>query len=195
MIPRDNAHDLPPLAVDTNIGTERIHDINRLGLGQLPRARGKGIRFGREGADRTQIDNVALQIGIEGPAKIACNLRIFTAPRLPHLCISSHFGGKPHTAGAGDTSRHAGFNQRTQIQIIDRPFWLTIATEINTVCHRLILQVALSTLIAYRTVKRVIDQEEFHHPFPRLAHHGAIGADHRRFIFRTRAQILDLHRT
>ena len=43
--------------------------------------------------------------------------------------------------------------------------------SVDAVGHRLVLQVALAALVADRAVERMVDQQELHHPFARLAHH------------------------
>ena len=46
---------------DENVGSDGIHHVDRVRFASLPRTRHKRVRFGRQGADRAQIDDVAAQ--------------------------------------------------------------------------------------------------------------------------------------
>src|SRR5207253_9900688 len=74
--------------------------------------------------------------------------------------------------------------QDPYIFVLDRALVLLEPAGIDAVGHGLILQVALPALIADRTVERMIDQEELHHPFARLAHHRRLGEDLGRLALR-----------
>src|SRR5215472_10758207 len=52
---------------------------------------------------------------------------------------------------------------------------LAVAARINTIGHRLVLQIAFTALIADRAVERMVDQQEFHHAFARLLYHRRLG--------------------
>jgi hypothetical protein len=40
------------------------------------------------------------------------------------------------------------------------------STAVSTVTHRLVLEIALSTLVTNRAIKRVVGEEEFHNALP-----------------------------
>jgi hypothetical protein len=40
------------------------------------------------------------------------------------------------------------------------------STAVSTVTHRLVLEIALSTLVTDRAIKRVVGEEEFHNALP-----------------------------
>ncbi len=63
-----------------------------------------------------------------------------------------------------NATRHDGFDQGAHILVFDSPLVLVKTGCIDAERHRLILQVALATLIANRTIKRMVDQEKLHHP-------------------------------
>jgi hypothetical protein len=86
------------------------------------------------------------------------------------------------------------FDQRAEVQILDRALGLAVAAEIHAIGHRLVLQVALAALVADRAIERVVDEQELHHPLARLLDHGRVGLDHRRLAFRAGAQVAHLHR-
>ncbi len=63
------------------------------------------------------------------------------------------------------------------IFVLNRALVLLVTAGIDAVSLRLVLQIAFATLIADRTVKRVIDQQELHHAFARLFHHRRFGVE------------------
>jgi hypothetical protein len=59
----------------------------------------------------------------------------------------------------------------------DRALVLVIAAVPAAIGERLVLQVALAALVADRAIERVVDEQELHHPFPRLLDLRAGGGD------------------
>jgi hypothetical protein len=92
--------------------------------------------------------------------------------------------GTPATSVAKRTQR-VHWMQRAQIFVLDGALVLAEAALIDAVSHGLILQVAFPALVADRTIERVIDEQEFHHAFARLAHHRRPGLDFGRFALRS----------
>src|SRR6201999_3974410 len=74
-------------------------------------------------------------------------------------------------ARALDAAVHRGFDQRTEILVLDRALVLRVAAGIGAVAQGLVLQVALAALVADRAIQRMVDQQELHHAFARLFHH------------------------
>ena len=71
---------------------------------------------------------------------------------------------------------------------------LLVPAPVETVGHRLVLQIALAALIADRAIERVIDQQEFHHPFLRLERLWRFGENHHPVGRRHRARSYRLWR-
>ncbi len=69
------------------------------------------------------------------------------------------------------------FTNGTQIFVGHRPLVLGVAGVVHAVTHRLVLQVALTALIADRAVQWVVDEQKFHHAAAGVAHHLAVGMD------------------
>jgi len=67
-----------------------------------------------------------------------------------------------------NASGHDGFNQRSHILVFDRSFVLPESSTIRAENHRLVLQIALTTLITNRAIKRMINQQELQDTFPCL---------------------------
>ena len=193
VVARDDPHHFAALGIDADVAAQSVHHVDGLGLGQLPRPRGKGVGLGGQRADRAEVDDVALQVRVKRLVQVAGDLGIFAAPGLAHLGDPGDFRGEAHAAGAGNAARHRGGDQRAEVQILARPFRFAVTAEIDAVGHRLILQIALAALIADRAVERVVDQQELHHAFTGVAHHRGVGLDHRRLAVRAGAQVAHLH--
>ena len=80
-----------------------------------------------------------------------------------------------------------GLDQRAEILVRHRALVLGEARPVETVGHRLVLQIALAALVADRAIQRVVDQQELHHPLARLPHRRRVGADHHVVADRHRA--------
>src|SRR4029079_9230520 len=101
-----------------------------------------------------------------------------------HFRRAADFGGETDAARALDAAVHRGLDQRAQIFVLDRTLVLGKARGIDTVAHRLVLQVALAALVTDRAIQRVVDQQKFHHAFTRLLHHRRTRRDFRRLALR-----------
>ena len=55
---RQHAQHLWPARIDPDVAADRVHDVDRLGLFQFPRAGNEGIRLRGQRAHRAQIDDV-----------------------------------------------------------------------------------------------------------------------------------------
>ncbi len=190
---RQDAHHLAPARVDADRRSERIHHVDRLGLGQLPGPRREGIRLGGERADRAEIDHVALQLRGHRLLEIGGDLHVLAAADGAELGHAGDFGGKADAARALDAARHDGLDQRADIFVLDRALVLLIAAGVDAIGHRLVLQIAFAALIANRTIERMVDQQEFHHAFARLLHHRRLGADDFGRAVAVGRQVLDAH--
>src|SRR5581483_10156771 len=182
---RQDAHDLAAARIDPDRRAERVHHVDRFGLAELPRACRERVRLGGERADRTEIDDAALQLRGHRLFQISRDLHVLAAPGGAELGHAGDLGGEAHTAGALDAAVHRGLDQRAEILVLDRALVLAKAAGIDAIGHRLVLQVAFAALIADRAIERMIDQQEFHDAFARLAHHGRAGLDLGRLAVRS----------
>src|SRR3546814_11059437 len=57
--PGKRTQHLTPSAIETNIGSHRIHDVDSEGFSQFPGTRFKSIRLAGKRADRAEIDHIA----------------------------------------------------------------------------------------------------------------------------------------
>ena len=194
MVARQKAHDFAAFGINADVRAKRVHHVDRFGLGQFPRTGGESVGFGHQRANRAQIDDIALHVRIKRFAQIGCDLRIFATTCLAHLVNARDFRREAHAARARNTAGHVGLDKWTEIQIVRGTLWLAEAGEVDAICHRLILQIALTALVANRAIERMVNQEELHDTFAGLFNHRGIGLHDRRLALRTRAQIADLHR-
>ena len=174
---RQDAHDFAAAAVDADSRADRVHHVDRLGLVQFPRPRGKGVGLGGQRADGTEIDHVALQFGGHRLLEIGRDLRVLAAADRPEFRHAGDFGHELNAPRAMNAAIHDGLDQQSDVLVLDRALVLAEAAGIDAVGHRLVLQVAFSALVADRAVERMIDQQELHHPFARFAHHRRLGVD------------------
>ena len=76
-----------------------------------------------------------------------------------------------------DAAVHRRLHERPEFLVRHRALVLVIPAAVETVGHRLILQVALAALVADRAIQRMVDQQEFHHALARLLHGRGLGED------------------
>ena len=87
VVARQDPHHLPALGIDADAGAERVHDVDRLGLGQLPGPRGEGVGLGDQRADRAEVDDVALQVRFQRLAQIGVISASSPRPVWP-ICVT-----------------------------------------------------------------------------------------------------------
>ena len=139
MCARQDAHDFAPPHIHADIRSDRIHDIDRFGLGQFPGPRLEFIGLGGERAHWTKIDDIALQFRGHRLFEICGDLHILAAADGAELLHTRDFGGKAHASGALDAAVHRGLDERTQILVFDRALVLGKAVLVDAIGHRLVL--------------------------------------------------------
>ena len=126
---------------------------------QFPSTRVETERFAGQCADRTQIDNVARQLGFYCFADKGHDFGVFAAIRHRNFLQTGDFFGETHAAGAVDAAAHfLGGNQRPHVFADDGTFFFGVAAGGFAVAHRQILQLAFAALVAGRTVERMVDE-------------------------------------
>ena len=117
--------------------------------------------------------------------EIGRDLHVLAAAGGAHLGGAGDFRREADAARALDAAVHRGLDQRAQIFVLDRALVFGEAARVNAIAHRLILQVALATLIANRAIQGVVDQQKLHHAFTRLLYHWRARRDYRRLALGT----------
>ncbi len=190
---RQDTHHLAAAGVDADGRADRVHDVDRLRLVELPGPRRKGIGLGGQRADRAEIDHVALQLRGHRVLEVGGDLHVLAAADGAELRHACDLAGEADAARALDAARHHRLDQRPDIFLLDRALVLLVARGIDAIGHGLVLQIALAALVADRAVERMIDQQELHHAFARLLHHRRAGQQHVGRAILVRRQILDAH--
>jgi hypothetical protein len=62
------------------------------------------------------------------------------------------------------------------------------SSTVGAVPHRLVLEIAFSSLVANGTVKRVVGEQELHDTLTRFVDEGRVGLDHHAWLHRPRAR-------
>ena len=109
--------------------------------------------------------------------EVGGDLHILTTPDRADILDTGHFLGKAHAAGAVNAAGHDRLHDRPHIFLGHRALVQLIAAAALAIGHSLILQIALSALIADRAIKWMVDQQKLHHAFAGVLDHLAIGAD------------------
>src|SRR5690606_3200070 len=160
---RHDAHDLGRARVDPDVAADRIEDVDRFGLAQLPGAGAVFVGLGVERADRAQVDDVALQFGFQGALDPGADLLVLAAVHHAELLDPGDLVEEADAARAVDAAGHVGRDQRPEVLVEHAALVLFEARVIRPVEQGQVLQVALAALIADRAVERMVDQEELEH--------------------------------
>uniref|UniRef100_A0AAG5DV64 Uncharacterized protein n=1 Tax=Anopheles atroparvus TaxID=41427 RepID=A0AAG5DV64_ANOAO len=176
-----NAQHLAGARAHHDVAAERVEHVDRFDFANFPRARHEAVRLVGERADRAQIDHVAGQLGQEELLHVRADLHIVAAARRAEIVDAGHLGREANAARAVDAPGHDGFDQRANILILDRALAGVVdvgeARPIGAERHRLVLQVALASLVADGAVERVVHQQELHDALARFARHLRVGLD------------------
>ncbi|CDQ45988.1 hypothetical protein BN1047_03891 [Mycolicibacterium neoaurum] len=169
---------------------------------QVERPGAEPVGGPRERTDRTDLHGVAGEVRVEGLTVGDADLLQRTAFQQLDERVAGDLVGEPGAPGAEHTTLAI---QQHLCREVDGlrigPFHIGETRVRTTVRHRLVLQRALATLVAYRAVQRMIDQQQLHHAVLRLvgdlggqlgAHHHVRG-DRRRTGRQRFALSLDLH--
>ena len=192
---RHGAQHLTATAVEADVGAHGIHHVDGGSVLQFPRPRHEGVGLGCQRTDGAEINNIARELTGDSALKIAGDLHILAATNRADFFNPRHFFGKADTARALDAARHHRLDERAHILLGHGALVLVIARATTSISHRLILQIALATLIANRAIERVVDEKKLHHPFTRLLHHRTVSLDDLTFGGGQRARRLRLGRT
>src|SRR3546814_2801595 len=124
-------------AIETNIGSHRIHDVDSEGFLQFPGTRFKSIRVAGKRADRAEIDHIAGELTLRGMFQISGDLHIFTAEDRPDFRDARYFFGEANAACALDATGHYRFHDGTHVFLRHRPLILIIAGIALDISNRL----------------------------------------------------------
>ncbi len=174
----DQPQDLVLAGVDRDPGMGGVVESGALHHHQIPGPGAEAVLGRGEGANRADLDRVAGEVGGEGEVGEGVDLRRVAPVLELDQRVPADLLAEPGAAGAEDASLPI-----EQDQVGDGDRLLVIAFDLDesalpgTVGEGLVLQRALSALVAYRAIERVIGEQELEHTFLGLLHRRAAGLD------------------
>ena len=109
---------------------------------------------------------------------IGGDLDILAAADQAEFRRAGDLGDEADATRAMDAAGHHGRDQGAEILFLHRALLLAIAAAVETIGHRLVLQIAFAALVADRAIERMVDEQDLHHAMARLRAHRAFGVDH-----------------
>src|SRR5690606_34505278 len=113
----------------------------------------------------------------DAPLEIRSDLHVLAAADGAELFHARHLRHEPDATCAMDAAVHESADQRPDVLLFHRSFVFLEARAARAIDERLILQIALTALVANRAVKRVVDEQELQDPLARLLDHWRVGLD------------------
>src|SRR5690606_12140177 len=130
---------------------------------EFPRTTRHLEELGQQRTDRTEVDDVAGKFGFNRLTQEGGDFRELATVHHADFHDAADLFAETDAAGAVDVTLHAfGGNERTHALGGNHALRFLIARSRLTVTHGEILQLALTALVTYRTIQRVIDQQELH---------------------------------
>ncbi|GAA5615746.1 hypothetical protein Spla01_06963 [Streptomyces platensis] len=181
VVGRQPPHDLAAPVVRTGRAAARAVLAHRRRGDQVERAGAEAVRGGGERPDRADLDGVAGEVRLEGVALSGADLLEGAA-----LDEFDHRVAGDLVAEAGAArAEHTALTVQQHLcgdrhRLLERPLPALEARLRVADLHRLVLERALTALVADRAVQRVVDQQQLHHPALGLLGHrgGQLRLDH-----------------
>ena len=175
------AHDPPAAVVGPLPAAGRAVLTDAAGGDQVERAGPEPVRRAGERADRADLHGVAGVVGVERVAVGGADHLV--RPALDELDerVAGDLLGEPRAPGAGDAAFPVEQHLRGDgDRLFEGPLGLGEPGLPPADGHSLVLQRALTALVAHRAVQRVVHQQQFHDAGLRFLRHpgGELGAYH-----------------
>src|SRR5690606_32021860 len=126
---------------------------------QEPHALGEQEVLVEQRAHRADVDDVRAQLVVQRPAGEDIDLALVAAAGDHQLARAGHFAGEAHAAGAHDAAIGVEGDVRPDILLGLLDLLLLEAAGRAAVLVAVVLQVALTRLVADGAVQRVVDQQ------------------------------------
>lgn len=162
MNPRIDPHDVVFLVVHGNIAAEGVHKIDGVFGKKFIGSRGVGKRSIVKGADGANVCEVAAEFGEEKLLDVSVDFGRSASTGRSKIVEASNFLTEADAASAVNASVHMSHHQGPDILILYGPLELVVSAFLISVEMRVVLQVALASLIADRAVERVIGEQKLH---------------------------------
>ena len=158
---------------------DRAGRAGRLDLVQVPRSSREAVGRRGQGAHRADLHGVATEVGGERLGRERRHLHPLAATGKVDLGFAGHLGGEPGAARALDTPFTIQQHQvRNGDRLLEVALLLNEAALARPVGQGLVLQRALTALVAHGAVERVVGEEELEYSVLRLLHLVRRGVDH-----------------
>ena len=108
---------------------------------------------------------------------ISSDLSATTSTHGTQIGDSHDLLGEPHAPGAVDAPVHRGGDQRTEVLVFNGSLVFSVSALVVAIDDADVLEIALSSLVADRTVERVVGQQELHHTSSGVAGHFRLSDD------------------
>ena len=186
------AHDL--VTADTQRGFATIGAVGTdcSDVFHFPRPRLISIRTTGERAHGTNVDAGAALVAFQVIAVIRNNFGNRTTIADAQRSHSHAFVAGAHAAVTQDAARCVEIDHGRPLLFVGVELALDEAALARAVAEHHVLQLALTALVAHRTIQRMIRQQEFERTLARLLHHVGIGAHHHALGHRRSAANLQL---
>lgn len=159
---RINPHDGIILVVDSYVAAEGVHEIDGVLGEQFVRPGGIGEGTVVERSHGAYICQIAAQLRGKHLLDVRVDLSSPSATRSTQIVIPAHLFRESDAASAVNTPVHVGDHQWTYVLVLDCSLVLVVPTCCESVEVGVVLEVALTALVADGAVKRVVCQQELH---------------------------------
>ena len=143
---------------------DRARRARRLRLGEIPRPRLEPVRRRRQRADGADLHRVAREVGAERQVGERHHLRLVAALGEVDEGVAGDFVGEARAPVAQDAALPVEQDEvADRDRLLEVALLLDVAALPRAVAVRLVLQRALSTLVADRAVERMVGEEQLDH--------------------------------
>lgn len=160
----DDSHHLDTLGVDSDVGANSVHNINGLGLLELPWSSSESVGLVGQSTNGTQVNDVTGKLRVEVLLQVGSDLHVVSSTTGSELGGAGNIVSKPHTSGAVDASVHGGLDQGTNVLVLGGSLSGDFgeSTSVSAVSHALVLQITLSSLVTNGAVEGMVLQHHLH---------------------------------
>lgn len=172
-----DSHDVVFLVVDGHVAADGVHEVDGVLGEQLVGPRGVGEGAVVECSHWADISQVAAQFRVQHLLDVGVDLGGPASSRGAQVVEASDFLCEPDAAGAVDAPVHVGDDERSYVLVLHCPLVLVVPAGLVAVEVGVVLQVALSSLIADGAVEGVVSQQELHDSSACEAGYFGVGLD------------------
>ncbi len=163
--------------INADVGANCIHDVDGLGAAELPRTSLESVRLRGEGADGTEVDDVARHLRVKHLGGVGADLHVVATAGGTKSGDTGYLGREADATSAVNAASHDSLDNGTEVLIFYSALNLTETRAIGAIVHRLLLKIALTTLVTNGAIQGVVREEELHDTLTSLVDHYRVGLD------------------